>query len=130
MTEDNMKNISLLVLIVLSLLTTACSHTPKRSDKMLAYSEHAQSLGKQWDEGNKMILDGKSLKDKGTALIRDGQNQIAKGNSLINEGSKNITNGHNMLLDAEKLIEKGMMAKKESEITFKNQFPSANIYDN
>lgn len=122
-----MKIIRLFIFAMLSTFLAACSHTSNRSDTMLAYSKNAQALSNQWNDGDKMILKGKSLKEKGTDLIQHGQKQISKGSSLIAEGNKNTSTGHQMLIESEQMIKKGMVVKKESEIIFENQFPQSHL---
>lgn len=94
---------------------------------MLAYSKEAETHSNQWNEGDKMILEGKSLKEKGTGLIRTGQKEIAVGNKEVALGNKDISNGHQLLIESENLIEHGMLMKKESELSFKDKFPHADI---
>jgi uncharacterized phage infection (PIP) family protein YhgE len=122
-----MKKLTLFATFTLFFFLIACAHTPTRSDQMLTYSEDAQGLSKQWNQGDKMINEAQSLKAKGTNLIQDGQKQIANASNLINDGNKNITAGHQMLLEGEKLLQKGMLLKNESEINFQNKFPQAQI---
>jgi hypothetical protein len=96
-----MKKYNLFALITL-LLLTGCSHHPTQGDKMLAESVEAENLGKEWNEGNKLIHKGKKIESKGEADSKKGNAEIRKGKSMIH---------------------KGQMMTNQSEKEFENEFP-------
>ncbi|GAA3712235.1 hypothetical protein GCM10022421_19530 [Oceanisphaera sediminis] len=76
------------VLGVVVLLAAGCAGTPTTGEKMLSRSEAAQDIGKQWNQGNELVLKGEKLQAKGERQVEDGKDNIKDGQSMVKKGQR------------------------------------------
>lgn len=113
----------LILLLGVTLCLASCAHQPSIGEQMLSHSEEAKKIGKQWQQGEKNLLDAKNLEKKGLKMIRQGKKQIAKGKSLMSKGQKSVDLGNKMREQAKAHIKKGIRLKQDSEAKFSKQYP-------
>ncbi|MFN3701184.1 MAG: hypothetical protein ACK4VI_06645 [Alphaproteobacteria bacterium] len=88
------------------ILVAGCSSKPTVGDQMIIKSQSAQNLGKQWNDGNKMVTSGNKK-------IEEGQRLINRGNNLVSQGNSEVRRGETLI--------------HESEATFNQKFPQNQI---
>lgn len=92
----------LLASVALSLTLAACSSTPPSfGDKLAQRSEKADTMAKQWNQGQSDVAKGEKLIKKGQDLLADGQKDQKKGQSMIEEGQQLVENGKKQMAASE-----------------------------
>jgi|GEM_PF-2263321 len=102
-----------LVLSAMSLL--GCQHVSSFGENVLKRAEDAKMIGTQWQQGEKMVMDGNISKTK-------AEKYISKGQDMVKEGKKQMKKGHAMLDDAQDKIKQGEALKSKSESDYKEKY--------
>lgn len=101
------KSTATLAVVLFAALGAGCASTPPTpADKMLTQAEETEALGKQWQDGKKLVVLGQSIKQEGEDIVAQGEQKIQEGERLIQEGTS--------MMD-------------ESEILFKQRFPTQSM---
>lgn len=103
----NTKSTVALATVMFITLGAGCASTPPTpADRMLTQAQETEALGKQWKDGNKLVVRGQKIKQEGLDAEAQSQQKIREG---------------------ERLIQQGTSMMEESEIIFKQRFPTQSM---
>ena len=106
-----------ILLSTIAFTLVGCAHTPTMGEKMGTHSSAAKELSVQWEEGNRLVLNGESLQAKGNKLISKGESMQAKGRNLAEKGRAMISEG-------KQNVDQGTRQKSTSEMEYNAKFPT------
>lgn len=109
------KLIVTLISASLMMLISGCASEPTLGDAMIEQGPVSAELGKQWNEGNQMVIKGEKLVKKGKEQIEDGEDEIKKGNKLIRKGNRRMDDGRENIARGENMIREGKDIVRRSE---------------
>ena len=98
--------ITLFCFLLATVSILGCANTPTVGDSMKAHGEIAGEIGKQWNEGEKLLKRGEKMHDEGIKLAKEAVQKQKKAEELIARGKK-------------------LMAESQTE--FSTQFPSKSL---
>lgn len=104
------------------LYLAACAHTPTVGEKMMAHSQEAKQIAKQWNNNEKIIAKANNMDKKGNKLIAQGNKDLAKGNNLVAKGNAEIKLGNKLVSQSTDQLKAARDFQKESEEKFVEKY--------
>ncbi len=94
-----------------------CASQPSTADLMRG---HAEDLQTKVDLRNQLALEW----EKGSKLIQTGEKRVKNGEKLVKSAEEDLKDGENQVETGNKEIAEGKKLMQESELRFRENFPS------